>query len=359
MNIVIIAQAYNRKNGANGSLIDLFCILKKLEKKPIFVAYKRNKYLAKIEAILNKESVLESILNIKSLNFVFKKKLNNSIFFCTNIELPLLEKLKLTYPNSKFLTFQTGNLPNNENLNFLYKERLTIFDYILFQSPKHYSNYKLHYSSSGYAKPILTYATTSIENSRFGSIQKYSKDTIILYCAGSIQPRKNQILLIKEFQKVVNRKELNNCKLVFSGPLINDSYSEYCKNFIAMVEADSNIDYLGNKKDYYKIMERADIIISASMEEGLSTIIREAMFMKKCIIASNIDGNIGVLDHNVNSLLFNPTDCGHGLIELIYSAVKSLDLRNKLGENAYNFYCNNLSNIEYEIKIKSLVSKIV
>lgn len=351
MKLFIIAEAYNRKNGANGSLIDLHHLLLNMGIKSVFITSKRNRITGLIEAIINKLNLFSAIKLIRPLSSLFLDDIEKPIIFATNLDLVLFQKLREFHPTAIIILFQTGNLPINESQRIFFIERLKYANFLIFESPKHFQDFNKNFSFLN-VKPYLSYATTSIENKCFKIKDKKSTDQILLYCAGSIQPRKNQILLIKAFNEAINFGGITNCKLVFSGPLLKNTYPDYCKDFLALVNYNSQIDFLGNKRDYHKIMDKADIVISVSKEEGLSTIIREAMFMKKCIIASNIDGNVGVLHHEINSLIFDELNDPKELSLLIILAVKSFDLRRKLGENAFAFYLRNLSNDAYKEKIK-------
>ncbi|MFC0264081.1 glycosyltransferase family 4 protein [Fontibacter flavus] len=357
LNIFIIAEAYNRKNGANGSLIDLHEVLLNLGIKSVFLTSKRNRIIGLIEAIINELKFNLAIKLIRPLSFLFQDEIQNPIIFSTNLDLALFKNIREYHPNSTIILFQTGNLPTNENQRNFFIQRLMFANFLIFESPKHFQDFNKEYLYLN-VKPYLSYATTSLEKKSFKITDKKTNNQTLLYCAGSIQPRKNQILLIKAFNEAVTSCEITNCKLVFSGPLLKNIYPDYCSDFLALVDSNSQIDFLGNKRDYHKIMDQADIVISVSKEEGLSTIIREAMFMKKCIIASNIDGNIGVLQHEINSLLFDELIDPKELSHLITSAVKSFDLRRKLGENAYIFYLENLSNKAYQEKIKLFLNDL-
>ena len=99
-------------------------------------------------------------------------------------------------------------------------------------------------------------------------------------------------------------------------------------------------------------MLKSDIIVSVSTEEGLSTIIREAMFLKKCIIATNIDGHLGVLTNNENALIYELGDNMDGLICLLRNAVSSKYLRDELGVKANQFYIDNLKYDIYKKRIE-------
>jgi glycosyltransferase involved in cell wall biosynthesis len=260
MEIFIIANAYNRKNGANGSLIDLYKTILQLGYKTYFISCKRNFIIGIFEAVFNNIKLKNLLRSFRPLNYLLNKKNQDLVLFVTNIDIRLLSYIRTIQPNSKIVIFQTGNLPINIHQDLIFIKRLKIANFLFFQSPKHYLDFKNLYSYFNIF-PYLTYATSSIEDINFKINKNKSINQIILYCAGSIQPRKNQIFLIKAFKKILENCNFSNCKLLFSGPLLSLEYPNYSNDFITLVNSSSKIYLILNIKHYHKIMYISDIII--------------------------------------------------------------------------------------------------
>lgn len=357
MDIFIVAEAYNRKNGANGSLIDLHDILFSLNRKSVFITSKRNLLFGIIEALKCGVNLIIALKFIRSQRYLFNGKSQSPIIFSTNLDLVFFSRLRKYHPNSTIILFQTGNLPAADDFNNIFFKRLKFADYLFFESPKLFYDFSTKFCNLS-VKPFLTYATTSIENCFLNENQIISNNQVLIYCAGSIQPRKNQVFLIKAFIEGINSGLLSNCKLLLSGPLLHAAYPDYIKEFLSLIQSNPHIIFLGNRVDYHKIMLKSDIVISVSIEEGLSTIIREAMFMKKCIIATNIDGHSGVLKNNENALIFELGQNSIQLIQLMRRAILSNFLREVLGNKAQEFYFDKLSFHSYRKRIDTFLIEL-
>ena len=59
------------------------------------------------------------------------------------------------------------------------------------------------------------------------------------------------------------------------------------------------------RKEALKYLESADIFLTTSKYEGMPISLIEAMLMGVSVIASDCEGNIDVIEHNVNGLLFS------------------------------------------------------
>ncbi|EOH2847545.1 glycosyltransferase, partial [Campylobacter jejuni] len=114
-----------------------------------------------------------------------------------------------------------------------------------------------------------------------------------------LSPEKNQLMLIKAFQKISS--EFNNIKLMIlgDGPLKEDLKLYILKNNV------KNVYLLGNRNNPYPYLRKADCFILSSLHEGQPMVLLESLVLKKPIIATNITGNRSVLNSR-GGLLVNP-----------------------------------------------------
>ena len=93
-----------------------------------------------------------------------------------------------------------------------------------------------------------------------------------------------------------------------------------------------------------KILAGSDVVILPSREEGISTVILEAMALKVPIIATRVGGTIEILRHNEDALLVSPDP--KEVKDVIIRLLADNSLAKKLAKNAYQRLLNN-----YEWKV--------
>lgn len=96
-----------------------------------------------------------------------------------------------------------------------------------------------------------------------------------------------------------------------------------------------NVIFKGRVKssEINEMLAQADILVLASLYEGLSHTLLESLSFGKPCIASNIGGNPEVISHGYNGLLFNPYDHNE-LKRLILMLVNDSNYYNKLADGA-------------------------
>lgn len=153
---------------------------------------------------------------------------------------------------------------------------------------------------------------------------------VVTYVA-EISKRKNQINLVKELNKINLEKE--KIKVLLIGDTIIPDFQNKINN--------SNIIYINfveNIGDYLKI---SDVVISASIQEGLPLCLLEAMFFNKYIIALKIRGNVDLITTK-NGLLVN------NVRELVNEIIKYNRNNKPVVKNNVNKY--KLVNVMADIK---------
>ena len=85
---------------------------------------------------------------------------------------------------------------------------------------------------------------------------------------------------------------------------------------------ENQIHFLGFRRDVYRLCRAADLFLFASLQEGLPVAVMEAMACGLPIIASNIRGNVDLIDAGKGGWLVNPTDVD-GFASAVRSALQS------------------------------------
>lgn len=108
-----------------------------------------------------------------------------------------------------------------------------------------------------------------------------------------------------------------------------------CHNKLQNIIDSSNVNDVislkGMKKNPYKYMRRADIVVQSSRYEGKSIVLDEAKFLRKSIIVTNYPSATDQIEHKKNGLIveMNAKSIADG-IELL---MDNSQLRNEIGNN--------------------------
>lgn len=94
------------------------------------------------------------------------------------------------------------------------------------------------------------------------------------------------------------------------------------------------IHFLGFRRDVYRLCRAADLFLFASLQEGLPVAVMEAMACGLPIIASNIRGNMDLIDAGKGGWLVNPTDVD-GFAAAIWSALQSWESWDRMKDHNF------------------------
>src|SRR5690606_790932 len=77
---------------------------------------------------------------------------------------------------------------------------------------------------------------------------------------------------------------------------------------IKNLKLEENVFQLGYREDIIELTNIADLIVSASLREGLPRALLEALAIPKPLLVSNVLGNRDVVIHEKNGFLYKPND---------------------------------------------------
>lgn len=136
------------------------------------------------------------------------------------------------------------------------------------------------------------------------TVRKYlglEKEDIFAISVAQLIKRKNHIVLIHAVAKLQNSR--------FHLFICGDGAQEAeLKSEVERLGIQKQVHFLGFRKDVYKLCSAADLFLLASLQEGLPVAIMEAMACGLPIIASDIRGNIDLIDAGKGGYLIHPTD---------------------------------------------------
>lgn len=130
-------------------------------------------------------------------------------------------------------------------------------------------------------------------------LKKYHLPSNFFICSNQFWKHKNHEVILKALHLI--KKNGNEIFVVFTGKEYDHrapTYFEDLKKLAKELEVENNTFFLGfiERKDQLTLMKQAIAIIQPSLFEGWSTVIEDAKFLSKCIIASDIEVHKEQLD---------------------------------------------------------------
>ncbi len=156
----------------------------------------------------------------------------------------------------------------------------------------------------------------------------YSKDAFIGLVVGELLPNKNQIQVVKAFEKV--KETHSNVKLLVAG---NGSNREELERYVKEKSLEDVVEFLGyctHLEDYQRIV---DIGVSCSIREGLGLNVIESMMSGNTFIATKNRGHNELIKDGVNGFLVDVSDADT-LKDRINALIEDKELKEKLEKNA-------------------------
>ena len=152
-----------------------------------------------------------------------------------------------------------------------------------------------------------------------------SADVMVLF-VGRLVDHKDLPTLLRAVARL--RGELPAMRLVIvgDGPLRGDVSRQ-----ITAMALGETVVLLGERHDIPDLIAAADLVVLTSVREGLSNVILEGMIGGKPIIASRAGGNVELVKHGRNGLLFDIGDDA-GLADALRRLANDEPLRLRLGE---------------------------
>jgi glycosyltransferase involved in cell wall biosynthesis len=123
---------------------------------------------------------------------------------------------------------------------------------------------------------------------------------------GTIQSRKNQLLLLRAIRPLVQRYP--QIQVQFAGAIVEESYFAECQAFIEAEHLSRHVTFLGWRDDILELMQQSDLFVLSSRNEGIPYVIGEAMHAGLPIIATAVGGVPETLSHESTGFLIASDD---------------------------------------------------
>ena len=151
------------------------------------------------------------------------------------------------------------------------------------------------------------------------------KDDFILTCVARLDKNKNQRFLIEVMEQLV--KENNNIHLLLVGP---DELNGLFQKNVKKKHLENNVHFLGKREDIPQILAITDIVVSASLREGLPVNVMEAFAAGKPVVALKCRGMEDLIKNNETGFIINNKE---DLKEKILNLLNDEKIKVRLIEN--------------------------
>ena len=180
----------------------------------------------------------------------------------------------------------------------LREQSFSAADSIVLVGEKSLSTFKSNYPRWS-KKAIHIHSGIQADGTR-GHDRKNRGERPVIACVGTINGRKNQIMLLKALQ-TIGEHERPIVWLIGDGP----DYLK-CSEYMASHDLSDSVVMWGNQQNVFSLLEKADCFISVSRDEGLPIAALEAMSMSLPLILTDVGSCSDLIDGN--GLLIKPDD---------------------------------------------------
>jgi len=165
----------------------------------------------------------------------------------------------------------------------------------------------------------------------FKSAYGIKHDQKMILCSGRIDTQKNQLLLLKTFQRICEMRD--DLQLVLLGAVSDDLYIEKLQEFIRQNRLEHRVTFVHDLTPQDQLLvdayKDAEMLVLPSRHEPFGMVILEAWSAGIPVVASATGGVTKIVSHGKNGLLFENGD-GEELYANIVSILDTDGLKQKL-----------------------------
>jgi glycosyltransferase involved in cell wall biosynthesis len=178
---------------------------------------------------------------------------------------------------------------------------------------------------------------------------------IVIGTVGRLSPEKGLEHLISAMRKVVD--VLPQTKILIVGKE-DVRYSLYLQAKINELELSSHVFFAGFHDDVPQILRCMDIFCLPSLTEGFNRSLLEAMACSLPVVATNVGGNIEIVQDGVNGLLVPPRN-SDALASAITELMEDRQKAQKMGLEGRRLVEENFSIEENVMRMENLYEEII
>ncbi|MFX3625975.1 MAG: glycosyltransferase family 4 protein [bacterium] len=165
--------------------------------------------------------------------------------------------------------------------------------------------------------------------------------------------QKDPITMVKAFKEVYDQHENVTLLMIGEGPLRQETEA-----LVKELGIGDRLILDNFRQDVPNVLAGIDIYCLPSLWEGLPIGMLEAMAMKKCIVATRVDGSKEILKDMVNGLLIEPQQ-PQMLAEALLKVIKNKELCDSTASNAFQTIQNEFTAVAMTKKVEELYFKVL
>lgn len=171
----------------------------------------------------------------------------------------------------------------------------------------------------------------------------------LIGCFGRFHHQKGQEFLIEAYRQIAAQRSDIRLALVGGG----DKEGEF-RELSADLTPPVIFPGILQGSAYNDILAALDIYVQPSRFEGLPRTLLDAMYLRRPVVATDVNGNVDAVNHDINGLLV-PSEDPEALYNAILRLIEAPDFASGLGEQAHHDVISNFSMVNQLDRILALV----
>lgn len=171
-----------------------------------------------------------------------------------------------------------------------------------------------------------------------------SAEAPVIGFVARLYPQKGHACLLSAFGEVLHECPETVLLVVGDGPLRSELEAQ-----ASALNIDRSVRFLGERSDLADVLDALDLYVQASLWEGMSIALMQAMLCEIPVVATSVDGTVEIIDDGVTGFLVKPGD-SEALARGIIHALKNKDAAKGIGKNG-------AAMVNREFSVRRMVSR--
>jgi glycosyltransferase involved in cell wall biosynthesis len=166
----------------------------------------------------------------------------------------------------------------------------------------------------------------------------------VVGCVARLYPQKGHVYLLSAFKKVLEEEPNVFLLLVGDGPLRPELEAQ-----VSTLGICANVRFLGERDDLADVFDSIDLFVQASIWEGMSIALMQAMLCGKTVVATRVDGTAEIIEDQKTGILVDPAS-SDALAAGIIRLLRDPDLSQRMAQRSREL-------IRRDFAVEKMVSK--
>jgi glycosyltransferase involved in cell wall biosynthesis len=155
------------------------------------------------------------------------------------------------------------------------------------------------------------------------------KANLAVACIGQLTPEKGQEEFIRAAGQISRSR--SDVEFLIAGEENSEArnFTNHLHHVAETMGISDRIRFLGYIDYIPELLAAVDVVVVPSWDEGFSLVTIEAMAARRAVLATNVGGISGIVQENINGLLFQPREA-YGMAEKLKWLLADAPLRERL-----------------------------